>query len=54
MREQYVKQWHAEHDPKPGKEPGLPGFTYRSVSWDKEKPHLWTYFQAVRSRQPVT
>jgi predicted dehydrogenase len=54
MREQYLKQWHAEHDPKPGKEPGLPGFTYRSVSWDEEKPHLWTYFQAVRSRQPVT
>jgi predicted dehydrogenase len=54
MREQYIKQWHAEHDPKPGKEPALPGFTYRSVSWDEEKPHLWTYFQAVRSRQPVT
>jgi hypothetical protein len=54
MREEYVKQWHAEHDPKPGREPALEGFTYRSASWDEVKPHLWTYFQAVRSRKPVT
>ena len=54
MREEYTRKWHEEHDATPGKEPALEGFSYRSVSWDEEKPHLWTYFQAVRSRQAVT
>jgi predicted dehydrogenase len=54
MREAYLKQWHAEHDPKPGKEPVAEGFTYRGVSWDEEKPHLWKFFQGVKNRQPVT
>jgi len=53
MREAYIKQWHQEHDPVPGKEPALEGITYRSVSWDEEKPHLWNFFQAVRTRKPV-
>jgi predicted dehydrogenase len=53
MREEYFKKWHQEHDPVPGKEPALEGVTYRSDSWDDEKPHLWNFFQAVRSRQPV-
>ncbi len=53
-REAYLKQWHAEHDPKPGKEPVAEGFTYRGVSWDEEKPHLWKFFQGVKNRQPVT
>jgi predicted dehydrogenase len=52
MREEYLKKWHEEHDPAPGKEPALQGFTYRSVSWDDVRPHLWTYFQSVRTRQP--
>jgi hypothetical protein len=52
MREEYVNKWHQEHDPAPGKEPSLQGFTFRSVSWDEEKPHLWTYFEAVRTRKP--
>ncbi len=54
MREAYLKQWHAEHDPKPGREPVAEGFTYRGVSWDEEKPHLWKFFQGVKNRQPVT
>ena len=53
MRETYIKQWHKEHDPAPGKEPALEGISYRTASWDELKPHLWTFFQAVRSRQPV-
>jgi predicted dehydrogenase len=52
LREAYYKKWHEEHDVAPGKEPALEGFNFRSVSWDEEKPHLWTYFQAVRTRQP--
>ncbi len=53
MREAYFKQWHEEHDPKPGKEPVSEGYNYRGASWDEEKPHLWKFFQAVKSRQPV-
>ena len=26
---------------------------YCSVSWDEEKPHLWNYFQAAKTRKPV-
>jgi predicted dehydrogenase len=54
MRDAYVAQWHAEHDPAPGKEPTLDGLTFRGDSWDDERPHLWRYFQAVKTRQPVT
>ena len=52
-REEYLRKWHQEHDATPGKEPGMEGTTYRSVSWDEEKPHLWNYFQAVKTRKPV-
>jgi predicted dehydrogenase len=54
MREAYEKKWHEEHDPAAGKEPLLDGFTYKGDSWDDLRPHLWNYFQAVRSRKPVT
>lgn len=54
LREAYFKKWHEEHDPAPGKEPALEGFTYRGISWDDLRPHLWTFFDAVRNRKPVT
>ena len=54
LRDEYLKQWHAEHDPAPGKEPTMDGFSYTGISWDELKPHLWTFFQAVRTNQPVT
>ena len=54
MREEYFMKWREEHTPPPGQEPTLDGVTYRSVSWDELKPHLWTFFQAVRTRKPVT
>jgi predicted dehydrogenase len=53
MREAYVKQWHQEHNAVPGKEPLVETYTYRGNSWDDVKPHLWNYFQHVRSRTPV-
>ncbi|MGC2193993.1 MAG: Gfo/Idh/MocA family oxidoreductase [Terriglobales bacterium] len=53
-REEYVKQWHAEHDPVPGQEPLADTTTYRGASYDEVKPHLWKFFQAVRTRKPVT
>ena len=54
LRDEYMKRWHAEHDPKPGKEPAAEAVVYRSVSFDDVKPHLSTFFNAVRSRKPVT
>ncbi|HEX4489163.1 MAG TPA: Gfo/Idh/MocA family oxidoreductase [Terriglobales bacterium] len=53
LRDEYLKTWHDEHDAKPGKEPAPESVIYRSVSFDDLKPHLWNYFQAVRSRKPV-
>jgi hypothetical protein len=49
-----LKQWHDEHDPSPGKEPMAQGYSYHGDSWDDERPHLWKYFHAVKTRQPVT
>ncbi len=54
MRDAYLKKWHQDHDPKPGKEPVTEGFHYRGASWDEEKPHLWRFFQGVRNHQQVT
>ena len=27
---------------------------YRGNGWDDTRPHLWNFFQAVKSRKPVT
>jgi predicted dehydrogenase len=54
LREAYFKEWHEKNDPAPGKEPVLEGYSYKGDSWDDERPHLWNFFQAVRSRKPVT
>jgi predicted dehydrogenase len=53
MRETYVKQWHAEHDAQVGKEPLTESYTYKGNDWDDVRPHLWAFFQGVRSRKPV-
>jgi len=53
LRDAYVKQWHQEHDPVPGKEPAPETITYNGNDYDDLKPHLWKFFEAVRSRQPV-
>lgn len=53
MRTEYVKQWHAEHDPPLGKEPISDDTIYRGNDWDDVRPHLWNFFQAVKSRNPV-
>jgi len=54
LREEYFKQWHAEHDPAIGQEPIAEVTTYRGPSYDDVKPHLWRFFEAVRTRKPVT
>jgi predicted dehydrogenase len=54
MREEYVKQWEADHQVAPGREPLMDDVVYKGNDWDDVRPHLWNFFQAVKSRQPVT
>ncbi len=53
MRTAYEKQWHAENDPKLGHEPMPETVAFRGPDYDDIKPHLWNFFEAVRSRKPV-
>jgi hypothetical protein len=53
MREEYYKQWLAEHPRQPGKEPIAQDSVFRGNDWDDVRPHLWNFFQAVKSRKPV-
>jgi predicted dehydrogenase len=53
MRAEYVQQWHAEHEVTPGREPLMDDTVYKGDDWDDERPHLWNFFQAVKSRKPV-
>jgi len=53
MREEYFVQWHAEHDLQPGSEPVGDSTVYRGPDWDELAPHLWSFFDAVRTRAPV-
>ncbi len=53
MRDAYVKQWHAENDPKVGQEPFSEDLVFKGHDWDDMTPHLNVFFQAVKSRKPV-
>ena len=53
MREEYFSKWHQEHDPKPGEALTSESVSYRGPSYDDLQPHLWKFFQSVRSRRPV-
>jgi len=48
----YVKEWEAEHASM-GKAVVTGGVKYTGPSWDDTQPHLWNFFQAVRTRKPV-
>ena len=52
MREAYEREWHAKHDPAIGKEPLTEQTIYTGDDWDDLRPHLWTFFEAVKSRKP--
>ena len=53
MREAYFKQWHAENDPIIAKMPLPETITITGPDYDDIKPHLATFFDAVRTRKPV-
>jgi hypothetical protein len=52
MRETYEKEWHEKHDPAVGKEPLSEDTVYSGHDWDDLRPHIWTFFEAVKSRKP--
>ena len=55
MREAYLAKWHQDNDPKPGEIRAMPEtMTFSGPDYDDVRPHLWTFFEAVRSRKPVT
>ncbi len=54
MRAAYEKKWHEENDPKLGQEPMPETISFRGPDFDDMRPHLWTFFQAVKSRGSVT
>lgn len=53
LHAEYVSKWHAEHDLPPGKATVTDEPFYHGPDWDDVKPHLWNFFQAVKSRNPV-
>jgi len=53
LRTPYFEQWHKEHDPKPGQEPTTQTTSLKGDDYDDLKPHLWKFFEAVRTRKPV-
>jgi predicted dehydrogenase len=53
MREEYFEMWHSEHDPEPGSEPVEASTTYHGQHWDDDTAHVWGFFEAVKTREPV-
>ncbi len=53
MRDEYAAQWRRENDPKIGQAPISEVVSFRGPGIDDTKPHLWTFFEAVRTRKPV-
>ena len=53
LRDRYFKQWHQEHDMALEREKTVEATTYKGADYNDVKPHLWNFFQAVKSRQPV-
>jgi predicted dehydrogenase len=53
MREEYVKQWYAEHAASRERDALSEDTVYRGNDWDDVGPHLANFFNAVKSRKPV-
>ena len=55
MREAYLEKWHQENDPKLGQATAMrETISFSGPDFDDVRPHLWTFFEAVRTRKPVT
>ena len=49
----YFQKWHEENDPKPGQEPAPETTSFKGDDYDDLRPHMWKFFEAVRSRKPL-
>ena len=55
MRDEYVKQWHAEHDRATRQGTGARRYvSIAATTGTIVRPHLQNFFQSVKSRKPVT
>ena len=54
LRDQYFAEWHKENDAKLAAMPMEETRTFRGPDYDDIKPHLANFFDAVRTRKPVT
>jgi len=53
LRDAYVAKWHQDNDPALGQAPMPETIAFKGPDWDELRPHLATYFDAVRNRKPV-
>src|SRR6185503_17248793 len=53
LKDAYFKQWHTENDPKPGEERMSQTVSFQGNDYDDLKPHMYKFFEAVRSRKPL-
>ena len=47
-------QWRADHEVAPGHDQISENTVFTADNWDGLRPHLWNFFQAVKSRATVT
>jgi predicted dehydrogenase len=54
LRDEYQKQWHEKNDAKPGASTAAETVIYHAPpGYDVLREHLWNFFEAVRTREPV-
>ena len=53
MRDEYLRKWKENNAPPVGKEPMYDQTSWRGHDYDDMVPHLYNFFQAVKSRKPV-
>jgi predicted dehydrogenase len=53
MKVAYEKKWKEENTPPLGKEPMPESVSVKGPDYDDMHPHLWNFFEAVRTRKPV-
>jgi predicted dehydrogenase len=53
LHQKYVAEWMAEHHEIFGNEAITDTTEYSGPDWDDVNPHLWNFFQAVKSRKSV-
>ena len=53
LRDEYLKKWQEANAPKMGQLQLTESIVIRGPDYDDIKPHLWNFFEAVRTRRPV-